>query len=93
VHPDAAPDSPALVARNRIISGLSRAVIVVEAGPSSGSLHAARFARVQGRAIYAVENGSAGNRQLIEAGAHPLPPEFAEWDRLSDRLAAGEELE
>ena len=60
-HPDAAPDGPALVARNRLISGLSRVLIVVEAGESSGSLHAARFAQDQGRIVFAVDNGAPGN--------------------------------
>jgi DNA processing protein len=78
-HPDAAPDSPALVARNRLISGLSRAVIVVEAGETSGSLHAARFARAQGRAVYAIDNGSPGNLRLIGDGAVLLPPDPAAW--------------
>lgn len=74
VHPDAAPGSPALVARNRLISGLSRAVIVVETGETGGSLHAARFAQAQGRLVYAVDNDAPGNRRLIADGARPLPP-------------------
>jgi DNA processing protein len=86
VRPDAPPSSPALVARNRLISGLSRAVIVVEAGGTSGSLRTARFAHAQGRRVYAVEYAEAGNRQLIADGARPLAPDFVEWDRLSGAL-------
>lgn len=71
-HPDAAPNSAALVARNRLISGLSHAVIVVEAGARSGSLHAARFAGQQGRIVFAVDCAAVGNRQLIANGARPL---------------------
>jgi DNA processing protein len=89
-HPDAAPNSPALVARNRLISGLSRAVFVVEAGSASGSLHAARFARSQGRPVYTLATSAAGNRRLIAQGAHPLPPDFSAWDELSAALAEGE---
>jgi DNA processing protein len=86
VHPDAPPNSPMLVARNRLISGLSRAVIVIEAGETSGSLHAARFAQVQGRIVYAVDNESAGNRTLIAGGARPLPPDTTAWDQLVGEL-------
>ena len=89
-HPDAGPNSPALVARNRLISGLSRAVFVVEAGSTSGSLYAARFARRQGRPVYAVATSAAGNRHLIAEGAHPLPPDFAAWDELAAVLATGD---
>ncbi len=78
-HPDASPDSSTLVARNRLISGLCRAVIVVEAGETSGSLHAARFAQVQGRPVYAVANCSPGNQHLIANGARALPPEDKAW--------------
>ena len=71
-HPEAAPNSPVLVARNRLISGLCHAVIVVEAGAQSGSLHAARFAGQQGRIVFAVDSPAPGNRQLIANGARPL---------------------
>lgn len=86
VHPDAAPASPALVARNRLISGLSRAVIVVETSEQGGSLHAARFAQTQGRAVYAVQNSAGGNRQLIESGARPVMSDPASWPRLVQEL-------
>jgi DNA processing protein len=81
-HPDAAPNSPALVARNRLISGLSRVLIVVEAGENSGSLHAARFAQNQGRIVFAVGNGAPGNARLIADGARPLPPQSENWTDL-----------
>jgi len=79
VPPGAAPERPALVARNRIISGLSRAVIVVEAGPSSGSLHAARFARAQGRTVLTIPASVEGNRRLLSEGAGALPADPTAW--------------
>ena len=79
VHPDAAPNGPALVARNRLISSLSDVVIVVEAGTSSGSLHAARFAQTYKRALFAAESAAAGNRQLLAQCARLLPADTARW--------------
>jgi DNA processing protein len=82
------PSSPALVARNRLISGLSRAVIVIETAEDGGGMYAARFAREQERIVYAIQNGSAGNVRLMAEGARPLPPHPATWDWLSDDLFA-----
>ncbi len=72
VHPDTPPSPMALMRRNRLITGLSRAVIVVEAPVNSGALHAARYAHEQGRPVFAIDN-SAGNAALLRDFAHPLP--------------------
>lgn len=71
-HPLAKPSALGLTIRNRIITGLSHAVIIVEAGATSGALHAARRAKGQGRLVCAVPNESAGNLQLLADGALAL---------------------
>ncbi|MBI5568141.1 MAG: DNA-protecting protein DprA [Chloroflexi bacterium] len=86
LHPNTPPKGQNLMARDRIISGLSRAVIVIEAGEKSGSLDTAAKALKQGRSVYAVP-GSSGTDQLIAGGAHQIDPAAIAFDRLADEIS------
>jgi DNA processing protein len=79
------PDSLNFPARNRIISGLAQAVVIVEAGDRSDALITASFAADQGRDVFAVPGNvdapqSVGTKRLIQQDAHPLvnPQEILE---------------
>ncbi len=72
--PGLRPQARHFPARNRIVSGLSRAVLVVEAAARSGSLITARLALEQGREVLAVpghpfDPRAAGCNQLLRDGA------------------------
>ncbi|MFA7406543.1 MAG: DNA-processing protein DprA [Anaerolineaceae bacterium] len=71
------PEGSNFPPRNRVISGLSLATIVVEAGERSGALITADFAVEQGRDVFAVPGNvfspaSRGTNRLIQKGAYVL---------------------
>ncbi len=74
IPPGTKPQARHFPRRNRLISGLGRGVVVIEASPRSGSLITARMALEQGREVFAVP-GAAGDprargaNDLIRQGA------------------------
>lgn len=84
--PGAEPKGHHFLERNRIISGLSMAVVVVEAGLRSGTMNTVRHALEQGRDVYAVPGPvdaecSMGCNLLIQEGAKAVT---RAWDVLED---------
>ncbi len=75
--PSSPPSSSHFPIRNRIISGLSEGLFVVEADKKSGAMLTAEDARVQGREIFALpgrigDSNSEGPLSLLSAGAHAV---------------------
>ena len=97
-HPFRTSPSPGnLIQRNRIISGLALATIVIEAQKTGGAMHTARYAQRQDKALLACRwDGPAaatheGPRELIRSGAFPFAP--TEVDKVVDMLLNPEQLE
>ncbi len=75
--PNAEPSVARLMARNRLQSGLARAVIVVESSERGGAMQTANNARRQGRLVCAVQwaqphERCTGNARLLADGALPI---------------------
>ena len=96
-HPFPTAPSPGnLVQRNRIISGLSIATIVIEARKTGGAMHTARYAQRQDRSVLTCrwDTGHTqreGPQELIRTGAFPFAP--TEVDKVIDVLTHPERLE
>ena len=93
--PDYRPSRLTFPQRNRIISGLSKGVLVIEAGQRSGSLITVDAALEQGRDVFAVPGdvsnpGSIGTNALIKDGAKPVT---SAGDVLSEYLGVSEQPE
>jgi DNA processing protein len=87
--PGTAPMSQNFPARNRIIVGLSRGIVVAEAAQKSGALITAHIAADEGREVYCVpgnifENTSIGCHELIRQGAKLVD---SVTDILEDKIA------
>lgn len=83
--PGTPPNGYNFPVRNRLISALSDAVLVVQAGAHSGALITARYALIQGRVLYAVPGNitnelCAGTNALLQSGARPA---LGAWDLLA----------
>ena len=75
IAPGTQPKARHFPRRNRLISGVARGVIVVEASPRSGSLITARMALEQGREVFAVPGSAVdprarGTNHLLRQGAN-----------------------
>lgn len=76
-EPPTDPRNYLFLARNRIVSGLSDAVIITEAALRSGTLSTATRALEQGKEVFVVPGNitsplSAGCNALLKQGAHPV---------------------
>ncbi len=76
-EPDFRATTWSFPARNRIMAGLSRAVLIIEAEERSGTLITARLATEYNRDVYVVPNGifsagSYGSNKLLKQGAYPI---------------------
>ena len=76
-EPGVSPRQYRFLERNRIVSGLSDAIIIVEAAARSGTLNTAGYALDQGREVFVVPGNitsplSSGCNSLLKQGARPV---------------------
>jgi DNA processing protein len=95
--PGTPPDGSNFPPRNRIISALAKAVVVIEAGQKSGALITANYAVEQGKEVFAVPGKitaplSKGPNRLIKLGAHPLLEAQDVLDFLNMSLVARQQI-
>ncbi|HWQ41947.1 MAG TPA: DNA-processing protein DprA [Desulfosporosinus sp.] len=101
--PGAPPRAAHFPARNRLISGCSRGVVVVEAAERSGALITADFALEQGREVFAVPGPifspvSRGPHHLIRQGAkivegiEDICNELPSWSKHASQVSFNREL-
>lgn len=84
------PTPANLILRNRLISGLAIATIVIESKENGGAIRTAQFALEQGRLVFACNwkghsRLSEGPRKLIQQGAYPISPD--QLDKVVDVLS------
>ncbi len=84
--PNTPPQGRNLMMRDRIISGLARGVIVVQAARDSGSMDTAQRAQKQKRRVFAVRGGGDGVDELLRGNVIALTPDTIEWDEIAHTL-------
>ena len=92
--PETEPDNKKYPTRNRIISGLSDAVLVVEAMHRSGSTITAKYAREERKLVYAIPNTiyvstGVGTNRLLQAGAILATDPMQIVQDVKERLVVG----
>ena len=79
------------MARNRLVVGLAKAVLVIECGIKSGTMDTAERTQKAGKPLFVIEfqepnEQTAGNVDLIRQGAIPIRT-FKEMDRILEAIA------